>query len=123
MSRTLDNGGEMKGKRIIVAVCLAAQTAMCLYCSLMAFLLSIWFVDDSVAVQMQASDWMRVGMMRFGQSLIVAAIVAALMFAWNRYILRLSVRVARWLALPAFLLIVFSSLAGVVRFVWTRPFM
>jgi hypothetical protein len=113
----------MKGKRITVAVSLAIQIALCLYCSLMAFLLSVWFVDDGVAVQMQSSGWVRVGMVRFGQSLTLALIFAAGTFAWNRHVLRLSPRIVRWVALPAFLLIVASSLLGVARFVWTRPFM
>jgi len=113
----------MKGKRIIVVVCLAIQVAICFYCSLLAYLLSVWFVDDSVAVQMQSNGWVRVGVMRFGQGTVGAGIVAAATFAWNRYVLRFSTRRARWVALPTFLLIVASSLAGVVRFVWTRPFM
>jgi len=113
----------MKGKRVSVTICLAAQAAICLYCCLLAFLFSVWFVDDSVAARMQPSDWLRTGAMRFGEWLIFAGILGAGTFAWNRYILRLSLRVARWVALPAFLLIVTSSLVGVVLFVWTRPFM
>jgi hypothetical protein len=70
-----------------------------------------------VAAQIQTSDWVRMGIIHFGECLIIAAIVAAAIFAWNRYLLRLPVRVAGWVALPAFLLIITSSLVGVGRFV------
>lgn len=72
---------------------------------------------------MRASDWMRMGAIRFGECVILGAIVAAGLFAWNRYLLRLPRQVVRWVSLPAFLMIVASSLIGAVRFVWTRPFM
>jgi len=106
----------MKGKQIIVVVCLATQAAICLYLSLLAYFLSAGSGSVSIAGRAQSSGWVRVGVMRFGQCMIGAGIFAAATFAWNRYLLRLSPRVVRWLALPTFLLIVASSLVGVVRF-------
>ena len=115
----------MTGKPISILI-LAAEVMAAAYLALMAWLLSVWMVDDSVAFQMTEADWWLVGVRRFGVACAVALGYAGVLWLINR----------RWVApclgpsrlilfAPAVLggVVVAAAAVGVATFVTTKPYM
>jgi hypothetical protein len=123
-SQTLDRP-VVTGKPISILI-LAAEVMAAAYLALMAWLLSVWMVDDSVAFQMTEADWWLVGARRLGVACAVALGYAGVLWLINR----------RWVApcfgpsrlilfAPAVLggVVAAAAAVGVATFVTTKPYM
>ena len=118
----------MKALRVIaLTVLVLGETALAAYLSMVAWLLSVWMVEDSEAFQMTASDWLWTGVARFAEWFLVGAILGIVLSQANKYAgRRLLVRSVFWLALIGWLVgvgVIVASAAGAIEFVRTKPYM
>ncbi|MCA8974829.1 MAG: hypothetical protein KDC98_08905 [Planctomycetes bacterium] len=115
----------MTTKPISILV-LAAEAAVAAYLMFMAWLLSAWMVDDSVALQMTEADWWLVGARRFGVACVVAIVYAGIVHLTNRRWVAPCFGSSRFVALvPAMLggAVAAAAAIGAVTFVATKPYM
>jgi cytochrome c oxidase assembly factor CtaG len=106
---------------------LLAELVAAAYLTLMAYLLSAWFVDDSQAATMTDRDWLVSGLISFVTFVVVALVFAGVVYLAGRLTLKPEQQrwpLLRWL--PSVLLalpIVVASAAGAYEFITTKPFM
>lgn len=113
-------------KKPISILILAAEAAAAAYLTLMAWLLSVWMVDDSVAFQMTEADWWLVGVRRFGVACVVAVGYAGILYLINRRWVAPCFGSTRFIALtPAVLggAVAAAAAVGAATFVATKPYM
>jgi hypothetical protein len=115
------------GAIIVRVVAFVLQLAGVAYASLIAWLMSVWMVDDSWAVHASDADWWVAAGKRVALGLIGAAIVGGVLFVFNRALVhwKLASPTARPLraALLGTTVVAIASIAGAVIFVVERPFM
>jgi hypothetical protein len=109
---------------VAVACVVGLELVATAYLSLLAFLLSGWMVDDSVAFRMTDADWLVAGCLRFIVGLLAAAAFACVTAFVHR---RLGWGAARGV-LPRVPLLLAGCIAlasglGATLFVIDRPFM
>lgn len=107
----------------VVAVVVGAELFAAAYVSLIAYLMSVWHVDDGEAFRMTDADWLLAGICRFlGWSLVAAGFACVVRFANRRCGL---VHGPGFLSLAPVLMACLIALAsgfGATMFVIDRPF-
>jgi len=93
------------------------------YLSLIAYLMGVWMVGDSVAFRMTSSDWYVEGAKRFAEVCVLAAVSAAVAHLFNRWAFRSRMAAARLLSVLVFSAICVSGLVGAVEFAVKKPYM
>lgn len=113
--------------RLLIACALVLELAALCYPTLMAWLLSVWFLDDAAAAEMQSSDWWGIAAERLLLCTVAALLAAGCIYAVNRWVARVAGRPAsRWPLVTAGLFAAFpigASLAGALQFGVTKPFL
>ncbi|MEA2488666.1 MAG: hypothetical protein QOH21_458 [Acidobacteriota bacterium] len=113
--------------RLFVACVLIVETAALCYGTLMAWLLSIWFLDDTVVAAMQPADWWTIAAERVVICAAVALPAAICILVVNRWLARVAGQTSsRWPLVTAGLfaaLPVGASLTGALQFGITKPYM
>jgi hypothetical protein len=112
-------------KRVLVVIALLAECLGALYAAFATWLLSDWFISDSLAFRLDSVGWFRIGGIRLLYALALASTVSLLVYLLNRHVLaRLGppplFRRLHWYAGG---LVAIAGLAGVTRFVVERPYM
>jgi hypothetical protein len=113
--------------RLLVACALVLELAALCYGTLMAWLLSAWFLDDAIAAEMKPNDWWAVAAGRLVVCTVVALLAAGCILLVNRWLARVAGQPSsRWPLVTAKLFVVFpigASLAGALQFGMTKPYM
>lgn len=113
--------------RLFIACALVLELAALCYGTLMAWFVSVWFLDDAVAVEMHPNDWWAIAGERFALCTLAAALVACCILLINRWLARVVGQPAsRWPLVTAALFMalpVCASLAGALQFGFTKPYM
>lgn len=112
--------------RLGLACALVIELAVLGYGTLMAWLLSAWFLDDAVAAGMQPTDWWSIAAERFVSCALVSVFAATCVSVVNRWLARVNQWSGRWPLVTTALFVVLpvgASLAGVIQFGLTKPFM
>jgi len=93
------------------------------YLILIAYLIGVWMMNDSVAFRMTPADWYLEALTRFGQSSIVAALLGIPSHYFNRWAFRSRPTIGMVLTWVAFGSVSISGLLGAVEFAVTKPYM
>lgn len=113
--------------RILIVCAGALEFAALCYVTFVAWIVSVWFLDDAMVETMQDADWWAIAVQRFLLCLVAAGILAGFVFVVNRWLARLLKQSASRLPLNVaklFLLLpAVASFAGAIQFVTTRPYM
>jgi hypothetical protein len=114
-------------KRLSLVVLLVLEVPAVAYVSVIAWLTSVWFLDDQAASQMNAADWWLVASKRLGICVIGAACFAAVVYLGTRLAVgRAGTKRNRAPVVNAavvFVVVVVASLAGALQFAITKPYM
>lgn len=113
--------------RLSLACALVLELAVLAYGTLMAWLLSAWFLDDAVAAGLQPSGWWSIAAERFVVCAVASVLAALCVWGANRWLARVGGHPSsRWPLATAVLFVAFptgASLAGAIQFGVTKPFM
>ena len=116
-------GGAMKKPVLIIAFLIECFGT--LYVAFVTWLLSDWFITDSLAFRLNTAGWIRIGGIRLVYALAVAGVASLLIYLVNRFVLERFAppslpRKLHWYAGGV---IAVAGLIGVIRFVVGRPYM
>ncbi len=103
------------------------ETFAALYASFVIYLLSSWFLDDSVAFSMSEIEWYITGGVRLSKGIIYAVLFGVVLFFINKFILN-KLRISKkklslYISVCFSAVIILASLIGCVQFITTKPYM
>jgi hypothetical protein len=113
--------------RFLIACTLVLELAALCYGTLMAWLVSVWFLDDAAAAGMRPADWWVIAAKRLVVCAFAAMLTAGCVLPVNRWLARIAGQTAsRWPLVTARLFVVSpvcASVVGAIQFGITKPFM
>lgn len=114
-------------QRIAIGLVLAAEALGLTYAVAMAWLMSGWFLDDHVAASMLPHEWWIVAAQRVAFWSVAAVLLSLLTYGIGHLVARaLGVNFERprvITAIPVFVAVEASAIAGALQFALTRPFL
>ena len=114
------------GARVAGVVVLVTELGVFAWALFMSFLLTAWMEGDGFAAKATEMDWWIEAGKRMTVATIGAAIFSILTFFVNRHALRwtgiINERIALFMAVGAFVLLLGAATAGAIGFVITKPF-
>lgn len=117
---------KIKHLKIITAIFLIVQLLILAYLTFIAYWLSTWFIDDSVAFSITESEWTKIAAIRVIQFGVVALVFSGILHFANNILfrkigIRKSTRLSLIVSSIVFLSILISSIAGAIQFVIEKP--
>jgi hypothetical protein len=113
--------------KVIAIFLLASELGSACYLTFMSWLLSSWFIDDSIAFRMTNIDWYKDGAHRFAIAVGVAIAFGFATYIINGLILKNLFehrsRFRFWISVGFAVAIGIAGLAGSIEFIITKPFM
>ena len=112
-------------KKLMLIIAFLAECLGALYAAFVTWLLSDWFITDSLAFRLDSAGWFRIGGIRLVYALAVACTVSLVIYVANRFVFaRLAPpSLPRRLHWYAGGVIAVAGLAGVIQFIVERPYM
>jgi len=112
-------------KKPVLIIAFLIECFGTLYVAFVTWLLSDWFITDSLAFRLNTAGWIRIGGIRLVYALAVAGVASLLIYLVNRFVLERFAppslpRKLHWYAGGV---IAVAGLIGVIRFVVGRPYM
>lgn len=112
--------------KIITAIILIVELVMLAYLAFMAYWLSVWFIDDSLAFSIAEKEWTKIAIFRVLQVSIVAFIFSGVTYLLNNYLFKKSFNISKKktliLSIIIFLSILIPSIVGGIQFAIEKPF-
>jgi hypothetical protein len=112
---------------VVAVVVFAAEVAVALYLTVIAWLMSGWFAGDNWAARATDGDWIKTALIRFGVFLVVGAIAGFGTWRLNRWLSSKGASIPNVVpALSGGILagsIVIASAVGSIQFLVNRPWL
>jgi uncharacterized membrane protein len=112
---------------VVAVVAFVAEVAVAIYLTVVAWLMSGWFVDDSWAARASNADWIKTAVVRFLACFIVGVIAGLGAWGLNRWLAAKGARIPKMVpAVSGGILgtsIVVASAIGSIQFLIDRPWL
>lgn len=115
-------------KKIIPHTVVAIELILTIYLGFIAYIISSWFIDDSVAVTLIDNDWNMIATRRIINFLIIGAIFAISTFFINKHLFSRFAQIKKnktsiIISTLIFFMIIIPSIIGAIEFATKKPFM
>ena len=81
--------------KIITAIILVIELLILAYLAFMAYWLSVWFIDDSLAFSIADNEWTKIAVFRVLQISIVGFMFSGITYLLNNYLFKKSFNISK----------------------------
>lgn len=112
--------------KITILIVFLLELLALIYLTFIAYWLSYWLIDDSVAFSMNQTEWVKIAIYRMFIFSIIAIIFSVICYFISKYLLNKneiikSKRIAIINSIIVFLSILVSSMIGGIKFITEKP--